>query len=141
MERAKDKLKALLDLWQEKRGTRPLPSRDDFPVSQLRPWLGNLALIDLTGGAPRFRLCGTGLHARFGGEMTKREVARLNEGLGSEELLACIEVARETLIPAPMTQAVSADHRSTVFHELCLPLGDGRAADTVLFASYPEQRL
>jgi len=140
MERAKGKLKALLALWQEKRGTRPLPSRDDFPVSELRPWLGNLALIDLTGEDPHFRLCGTALHERFGGEMTKRNVASLTEASGAPKLLACIEEARQTLIPAPMTHEVRREHRRTVFHELCLPLGDGSSADTILFVSVPEQR-
>ena len=66
MERANGKLQALRALWQETRGARPIPSRGDMPVSALRPWLGHLALIDLTGATPYFRLCGTGLHARFG---------------------------------------------------------------------------
>jgi hypothetical protein len=141
MDRAKEKLTALLALWEQKRGIRPVPSRDDFPVGELRPWLGNLALIDLTGDAPRFRLCGTSLHVRFGGEMTKRTVAALEVGLGGPELLACIEEARQTLMPATLTQRIAGDPKQIVFHELCLPLGqDGRFADTILFVSFSERR-
>ena len=43
MERAKTKLRALLDFWNEKRREREMPSRADLAVQALRPWLGNLA--------------------------------------------------------------------------------------------------
>lgn len=140
MERAKEKTEALLALWHVKRGIRAIPSRDDFSVSALRPWLGNLALVDLRGETPHFRLCGTSLHIRFGGEMTKREVVSLGDGLGRREFLASIEKARQTLIPAAIVQVIHCHHISIAFQELCLPLGqDGRTADTVLFVSYSEK--
>ena len=118
-----------------------MPSRGDLPVTALRPWLGNLALIDLTGTAPYFRLCGTGLHARFGGEMTNQKLDAVDPAHGRRELLSCIEQVRQTLHPTPMIHENGADHNRTVFHELCLPLGrDEKRPDTVLFASYAEQR-
>jgi hypothetical protein len=68
MERANRKLKSLLDLCNEKRGERAMPARQDLTVSTLKPWLGNLALIELkNANGPSFRLCGTNLHSRFGG--------------------------------------------------------------------------
>jgi len=140
MERATGKLQALRALWQEKRGTRAIPSRGDMPVSALRPWLGHLALIDLTGAAPCFRLCGTGLHARLGGEMTSRKLDAVSVAHGRLLLRACIEEICRTLAPAPMVHAMRGDPARTVFHDLCLPLGhDGKRADTVLFASYAER--
>lgn len=139
MEKAKQKLQALKGLWEQKRGTRTMPSRDDLPVAALRPWLGNLALIDLIGATPSFRLCGTALHARFGGEMTKQRLDAIGAAYGHRELLDCIEIARQTRNPVPMVYEVSKGHSQTIFHELCLPLGrDEAQPDTMLFASYPE---
>lgn len=136
---AKQKLQALKDLWEEKRGMRPMPSRDDLPVAALRPWLGNLALIELRETA-NFRLCGTALHVRFGGEMTKQKIDAISEAYGRHELMTCIEKARQTRSPAEMTYEVCDGPRRTVFHELCLPLGrDEVQPDTILFASYAEQ--
>ncbi len=141
MEKANGKLQSLLALWQEKRGARPMPSRSDLPVTALRPWLGNLALIDLTGTVPYFRLCGTGLRTRFGGEMTGQKLDAVQDAHGRNELRRCIEQSRQTLKPAPMVHEVRADNGKTVFHELCLPLGrDAKQPDTVLFASYAEQK-
>lgn len=141
MEKANQKLKELLALWQEKRGGKALPSRGDLPVSILRPWLGNLALIDLTGAAPYFRLCGTSLHARFGGEMTGQKLDAVTDAYCRRALLSCIEKAQQTRNPAPAVHQVSAGHDRTTFHELCLPLGyDGKNADTMLLACYAERK-
>jgi hypothetical protein len=41
-----------------------MPARTDFDVGVLRPWLGNLALIDIPSNM--IRLCGTNLMSRFG---------------------------------------------------------------------------
>lgn len=141
MEKAIQKLQALLTLWREKRGDRLIPSRGDLPVSALRPWLGNLALIDLTGAAPYFRLCGTGLHARFGGEMTGNKLDAVDEAHGRDQLLSCLAKVRQTLDPTPMVHEVCAGHDRTIFHELCFPLGyDGTHADTMLLACYAEKQ-
>ena len=40
-------LKALYALWNAAKKDRPMPSRRDFTPELLRPWLGNLALIDV----------------------------------------------------------------------------------------------
>ena len=80
MELAKTKLQMLLDLWNEKRASKEMPCRGDLAVQALRPWLGNLALIDLRDGdGPVFRLCGTSLYSRFGGEMTRRKIDALDD--------------------------------------------------------------
>lgn len=140
MERANGKLKALLALWHEKRGARPMPSRGDLPVSALRPWLGNLALIDLRNGdGPIFHLCGTSLYSRFGGEMTRRKIDSLDDVI-AKTLRHSIEQVRHTRKPA------QAKHETTqgtpiVFYEFYAPLSDdGVTIDTVLFASHAEQR-
>jgi hypothetical protein len=140
MEKAKKKLEDLVALWQEKRASKPMPSRGDLPVTVLRPWLGNLALIDLTGATPYFRLCGTALHKRFGGEMTRRRIDALADAHGKHTLCECIETARRTHTPAHMTHTQAREGGSTLYYELCAPLAyDGDTVDTVLFASYVKQ--
>ncbi len=71
-------LKSLGRLWEEPRADRPLPSRAELDVSVLRPWLGSLALFEFQSErGPVFRLCGTSLHQRFGGEFTGQPVSAL----------------------------------------------------------------
>jgi hypothetical protein len=140
MEKANQKLQALLNLWNDKRAGKEMPSRADLDVQALRPWLGNLALIDLRNDDdPMFRLCGTSLYGRFGGEMTRRKIDALGDVVAGTLRLS-IEQVRHTRKP---TQArhEAVDGMPMVFHELCAPLSDdGEIIDTVLFASYPEQR-
>ena len=69
------RLSQLYDLWTGKCGVRPLPDRTDFPPEVLKPWLGNLALIEVgEQGQYRYRLYGSNFVFRFGVEMTKRSV-------------------------------------------------------------------
>lgn len=67
-------LRDLKALWQQKRGDRPAPSRADFEMTDLRPFLGNLFLFDVLKGAEdfRFRLLGSNLTERFGRDSTGR---------------------------------------------------------------------
>lgn len=141
MQKANQKLEALLALWHEKRGARPMPSRTDLPVSVLRPWLGNLALIDLAGSALYFRLCGTGLYSRFGGEMTRRKLDALEDQHGQQALREAIHEVRRTGKPRRAIYVAESSQEKTRFHELYVPLAqDGATADMLLFASYAEQK-
>ena len=117
-----------------------MPSRAGLAVKELRPWLGNLALIDLRGDeGATFRLCGTSLHSRFGGEMTRRTIASLDAAV-ADALQHSIERVRQTRKPAQTTYKTGHPGTVTVFHEICAPLADdGVNVDTLLFASYPEQ--
>ncbi len=73
-----ERLSRLYDLWVERRGMRPLPDRGDFDPVRLKPWLGNLALIEVGhDGEYRYRLYGTNFVFRFGVEMTGRTVEDL----------------------------------------------------------------
>ena len=118
-----------------------MPSRADLTVKTLRPWLGNLALIDLRSDeGATFRLCGTSLHSRFGGEMTRRTIASLDAAI-ADTLQHSIELVRHTRKPARTTYKTEQPGTATVFHEFCAPLADdGVNIDMLLFASYPEQR-
>jgi hypothetical protein len=139
MEKANHKLHVLLNLWNEKRASKDMPCRADLAVQDLRPWLGNLALIDLRNGdGPIFRLCGTNLYSRFGGEMTRRKIDSLDDVV-AKTLRHSIEQVCHTRKPVQARhEAVQGKH--IVFHELCAPLSDDSVTiDTVMFASYAEQ--
>jgi len=74
-ETADARLNDLYILWDRKRGDRVMPDRADFPPEILRPWLGNLLLIDVgDDGGYRYRLYGSAFVSRFGVEMTKRSI-------------------------------------------------------------------
>lgn len=69
------RLTDLYALWDRLRGDRAMPDRADLPPELLKPWLGNLALIDVAeDGGYRYRLYGSNFVLRFGVEMTKRTV-------------------------------------------------------------------
>jgi hypothetical protein len=117
-----------------------MPSRADLPLSSLRPWIGHLALIDLTGPSPYFRLCGTSLHGRFGGEMTGSRLDALDDTHGHVTVLNVIDSVRDSQSPMRLVWEVSRPGGSVTFHDLYVPLShDGKKADTVLFASFPEK--
>lgn len=138
-ERANQKLQALVALWEGRRTGDRLPARADLPVPALRPWLGSLALFELrpqTG--PIFRLCGTSLHTRFGGEMTGKPITDLEPNV-AEPLRKELESVVAGRKPRRSRHVSKAAERSLVFHELYLPLaGNGEDAELVLFASYGE---
>ena len=138
-ERANQKLQALLALWEERRPGDRLPARADLPVSILRPWLGSLALFELRPRiGPVFRLCGTALHARFGGEMTGKPITDLEPGV-AELLRKELESVVAGRKPRRSRHVSKAEERPQIFHELYLPLaGNGEDAELVLFASYGE---
>ena len=75
------RLKSLLDYWDEKRGTRPMPARPNIDPTTISkdvlPWIALTEVVD--GGARfRFRLCGTGLATIAGLDLTGRFIDELN---------------------------------------------------------------
>lgn len=138
MEKANQKFRALLSLWNDKRGARQMPARADLDVSALKSWLGNLALIDIAkDGHAEFRLCGTNLYARFGGEVTKRRVSTLDIQIAGALQNSIAEVCR-SCAPKELTHDRMIGGTATSFQELCLPLSDdGQSVNSLLLASYP----
>jgi hypothetical protein len=130
------KLTSLKALWDGKRQGRPMPSRDDFGIHELKPWLGYLALVDVAGERT-FRLCGTNLVARFGGDMTGKRVAEviaaLQQGVTDQIAKAC-----ETKIPVAVKSSIQTHGQPVIYTELILPLSqDGGDVSMLLWASYP----
>jgi hypothetical protein len=134
---ANQKLAALRTLWEQKRGERTMPCRGDLSVVDLRPWLGHLALIDLDCTGDTFRLCGTNLFARFGGDVTGLRVADLR-GEGGRAIRDCIARIRVETVPDAESHTQVIHGEQVTFNELALPLSNGDAElKVVLVASYP----
>lgn len=134
---ANQKLAALRTLWEQKRGQRAMPCRGDLSVADLRPWLGHLALVDLDNTGDTFRLCGTNLFPRFGGDVTGLRVADLpgEGGLSFREGIARVRADR---LPSAASHAQIIHGEEVIFNELALPLSNnGVELRVVLFASYP----
>lgn len=72
-----ERLQRLYVYWQEKRGSRLMPSRDDIDPIDLTYCLGYLCLVDVEAGEPprfRFRVDGSNCVSISGIEMTGRYV-------------------------------------------------------------------
>lgn len=132
------KLDALKVLWERKRGVRAMPSRANLDVTELKPWLGNLALIDLfeiDGGT--IRLCGTSLFRRFGRDVTGCDVRMLSSEVGAS-ICACIARVHQTMTVIGDRHMRIIDGKPVMFDDLAFPLSDDGAHVTMLlFASYP----
>lgn len=137
MEKTNRRLSALTLLWEQTCAGREMPARSEFDVRTLKPWLGNLALIDLVQAhRGRFRLCGTNLLGRFGGEFTNRLVGELEPTIQTSIQSYLDEVCR-TRSPCNGKHAQIIDGTATTFLELALPLSDfALSVETVLFASF-----
>ena len=77
---------SLVQLWDVRRGSRAMPARRDFPVEDLRPWLGRLALIDVVDDGTDFfyRLYGSGLAERYGMDLTGKRLSEISPGIQLE---------------------------------------------------------
>ena len=97
-----------------------------------KPWLGNLALIELkNANGPSFRLCGTNLHGRFGGEGNGCQIEALKDGIAASLHNAARRLP-ETVEP------IQTKHKAEKQRTDRLP-DDGVDMDTILFASCAEQ--
>lgn len=133
-------LSALWRLWNAVRGVRQMPTRRDFSPELLRPWLGNLALLDVHAEPPRFhyRLVGTHIVANLKFDPTGKAfddiVANPAADPQTRGAYACLKTASpvfETVRPR-RTIGFSFD-----YHRLSLPLSaDGRAVTMILTGEY-----
>ncbi len=137
---------ALLELWQLRRAGRRLPARADFDVIELRPWLGDLHLLDVeNGGADfRYRIFATNISQYLGREMTGKLMSQTPEprlralGLSSyrEVIRAGVPylIRRPTLVHGPLSYQTIRDY-------LVLPLGaDDTVIDRLLVLNDPRAR-
>lgn len=138
-------LRSLSELWLSKCNGEFLPSRADFADEDLRPWFGNLLLVDVVAGPQRFRfrLMGTSLVDAACRELTGKFFDEADiSGYEPDVLEDYAEVVR-TRAPVCKTRRYNPvpgtfmDHWR-IYERLLLPLAnDGRSIDKILGCSYP----
>ncbi len=132
-------LRRLLDLWNAKRGDRPMPVRADFDVFELKDWLGNLMLIEVLPEASefRYRLYGSVLASYYNRDLT----GKLTAALAPETRdIVRREYGEVCVLRRPMTveRKRSVKHSERMVAKLILPLaGPDDAVHMILVASYP----
>ena len=131
------KLRRLLEYWNAKRGAGDMPARRDIPVSELKSWIGQLAIIEPLGANDfHFRLCGTGLIRRFGRETTGLYLQELAPDIRAT-LAEPLQRALSKRAPFIHSPRVVLSERPVVYSELLLPLSDrGARARMLLLGAY-----
>lgn len=131
-------LAALAQLWSRKASGKRLPAREDFDATELRPWLGQLMLLDVVddGRDFRYRLHGTNLVELFGGDLTGRSVGEFDTERRSA-LMAEYRRALETRSPQYVPNKVLAHKQHMHVAKLVLPLAsDGARIDKLMVSVY-----
>lgn len=143
------RLGALFAYWDSKRDGKPMPRRSDIDPVEMRQWLGNLLLIDVTAeGRFVYRLYGTRFVDNFGRDMTGRSVddlpAEQQERVrGDYEAVCASRQPRARLYTAsfdvPQRGPLKRPEPQVVTWErLVMPLSDGaERVEMLLVAAYP----
>lgn len=148
------RLAALYAYWEGKCGGRGMPKRSDIDPVEMRQWLGNILLIDVSAeGKFVYRLYGTRFVDNFGRDMTGRSVDELpveqqervrgdyEAVCGSRQPKARLYTASFE-VPQRGTMQRGAMQRSeaqvVTWERLVLPLSDGNErVEMLLVAAYP----
>jgi hypothetical protein len=125
-------LQSLVSHWLRKCGGRQMPAQGEMPVAELRPWLADLALIDVADGG-RVRLCGVNLIRRLGREATDTPIDELAADIAGQ-LRAVLKAAGKAMAPVIAVSYVRLGRVSDVYCEAALPLSgrDGGIAIVML---------
>jgi hypothetical protein len=136
------KLEGLYRHWLDKRGARLMPARADFDALDLKDWLGNLMLIEVSSGATefRYRLYGSVLASYYGEDYTGKTMHAVPTDVATRVTREYAEVCRERH-PLLVRRKRAIQHSKLPIAKLILPLSaDGSIVDMLLVGSYPEER-
>ena len=120
-----------LDLWDQKRGDRAVPARYDFTFEELRPWLGELHLLEVLPDDFRFKVFATGTAERVKREYTGRLISEAEPRELAREAMAAYRQAVNARAPHFSDRSnIHIEGRAFSWHRLILPLGvDGSTVD------------
>jgi hypothetical protein len=152
-ELSEPRLRALYDYWNHKCRDRSMPARADLDPVEMRPWLGNLALIDVTADRGFvYRLYGTAFVDSFGVDMTGRGIDELpaeqrdrvyadyesvrEAGQPRARLYTALFEATPTGLRPPAASAARTPQVVT-WERLVLPLCGGGDVAMLLVGAYP----
>jgi hypothetical protein len=132
-------LDALYRLWEAKRGAAAMPSRREFTVEELAPWLGHLMLVDAIEGGRDFvyRVFGTRIADFLGHDLTGKRLSTLapqvQHVVGEEYRGALVARRPRYVIGSPFLW-----RRVTIVARAILPLSHtGSTVDQLLIGFYP----
>ncbi|MCW0232637.1 MAG: PAS domain-containing protein [Ferrovibrio sp.] len=131
-------LRELYELWAAKRHGRLAPSRSDFSVFELKPWLGHLLILDNLHSREdiRFRLYGSNLTEIFGFDLTYKTVIDSVILIGDRPLVEYDEVSRLQR-PVYVSRFSPSIRNHIQVDKLALPLMSGSKVDQILAGIYP----
>lgn len=139
------KLRELWAFWDRLRGARVMPRQDEVHALVLKPWLGNVLLLDVVEGGRdfRYRVYGTIVVEHFGFDLTGRLVGECADQIGPKPLLEYRRVA-ESGRPEAVARISPAARDYLQMDKLALPLAaaDGGPVTRILaglYASEPER--
>ena len=135
-------LTRLVALWREWAAESGLPSRALIQPETLRPWLGHLAIVELSRlpFRARYRLVGTVLNDLAGAELTGRYVDELYSKRIRREVMKAYAEVVDSRAPHYRHMRFWLTRRTFGYHRLILPFTtDGRGVDICLLALYPDR--
>ncbi len=142
-----DALKHLYQYWDDKRGSRAMPSRADLDPIDIPSLLPYIILIDVEQEPRRYRirLYGTHVVERFGKDLTGQYLDEADLGtLRDKVLTSCDEVVDNGEPNVARRMGTLADGRDIKVERLILPLSnDGRTVSMIfggiVFEPLPKQ--
>lgn len=131
----------LKDYWDQKRGRRPMPSRNDINPAEMKPHLGWVVLVDALPDFSdfRYRTVGTSVTryilADATGKTVREMFARYGEAALNGNLATYRKCARDHAIVHAYGPAAWMEHGFLDFDSLYLPLSDdGKTVNMILSA-------
>jgi hypothetical protein len=130
-------LRDLHSYWLDKKGSAIAPPRRVIDPAEIVPLLPNVALVDVVGDVPRFRvrLFGTSLAAAYGRDLTGKFLDEIDgNGLGPEAARRMRKVAEDRCPQTVRVRVTKQEDGNRIEYErIALPLSaDGHTVDMIL---------
>lgn len=135
------KLRALYSLWLEQCTEDGLPLAAELDPADLRPWLGNLLVMDCIEGEDFiYSYYGKSFATAFGENKIGQSIGNLPEPQ-RQILHAEYDRVRTERLPVARVYTADFDGHTESWERLVLPLsGDGRNVEKLLVAAYELER-
>jgi len=136
-------LRNLSNYWLSKKGAAIAPPRSAIKPEEIRTALPNIALIDVVGDQPRFRvrLFGTGLVEAYGEDITGRFLEDLDlDGIAKEIDAQVKKIVRERRVQVVRVRFTKQNgKRHLEYERIGFPLSaDGTTVNMLLFGFFVE---
>lgn len=88
------------ELWETRRGNRPMPLRDDFRVEQLVPWFGHVLIMEAVdaGRDFRYRMIGTAITEFLDRDYSGKLVSECDYGAGDDARDRVLDAFRRPIV-------------------------------------------